>query len=43
MEATTKKKLVIGTSVAVILGVGGYFLHKFLKDKGVFGGKKVNR
>ena len=40
MEATTKKKLIIGTSVAVILGVGGYFLHKFLKDKGVFGGKK---
>lgn len=39
MEATTKKKLVIGTSVAVILGVGGYFLHKFLKEKGVIGGK----
>jgi hypothetical protein len=39
MEATTKKKLVIGTSVAVILGVGGYFLYKFLKEKGVIGGK----
>lgn len=40
MEAKTKKRIVIGTSVAVILGVGGYYLYKFLKDKGVFGGKK---
>jgi hypothetical protein len=39
MEAKTKKRLVIGTSVAVILGVGGYFLYKFLKDSGRIGGK----
>ena len=39
MEAKTKKRLVIGTSVAVILGVGGYYLFRWLKDSGRIGGK----
>jgi len=39
MEAKTKKRVVIWTSVAVILGVGGYFLYKYLKDSGKIGKK----
>ena len=37
MEAKTKKRVIIWTSVAVVLGVGGYFLYKYLKDKGIIG------
>jgi cytoskeletal protein RodZ len=33
MEKSTKKKILIGGSVFVILGVGGYFLWKYLKNK----------
>ena len=40
MEAKTKKRVIIWTSVAAILGVGGYFLYKYLKDSGKIGGKK---
>ena len=37
MEANTKKRIIIWTSVTTILGVGGYFLYKYLKDKGIIG------
>jgi hypothetical protein len=37
MEANTKKRIIIWTSVSAILGVGGYFLYKYLKDKGIIG------
>lgn len=40
MEAKTKKKVIIWTSVAAILGVGGYFLYKYLKDTGKIGKPK---
>lgn len=33
MEKSTKKKLLIGGSAVVILGIGGYFLWKYLKNK----------
>jgi hypothetical protein len=39
MEANTKKRIIIWTSVAAIVGVGGYFLYKYLKDKGIIGKK----
>jgi hypothetical protein len=39
MEAKTKKRVIIWTSVAVVLAVGGYFLVKYLKDKGIIGKK----
>mgnify|MGYP003638925544 CR=1 FL=1 len=39
MEGKTKKRLVIGTSVVIILSVGGYYLYKWLKDSGKIGGK----
>lgn len=39
MESKTKKRIIIWTSVAVVLGVGGYFLVKYLKDKGIIGKK----
>ena len=32
MDPKTKKRLIIGISLTTILGVGGYFLHKYLKD-----------
>lgn len=33
MEKSTKKKLLIGSALVVVLGVGGYFLWKYLKNK----------
>jgi hypothetical protein len=33
MEPGTKKKLIIGGSILVVAGVGGYFLWKYLKNK----------
>jgi len=33
MENSTKKKLIIGGSILVVAGVGGYFLWKYLKNK----------
>lgn len=33
MEQSTKKKLLIGGSLLVVAGVGGYFLLKYLKNK----------
>ena len=35
MDPKTKKKIIIGVSLTTILGVGGYFLYKYLKNKGV--------
>jgi hypothetical protein len=32
MDPKTKKRLIIGISLTTILGVGGYFLYKYLKD-----------
>ena len=33
MDPKTKKKIIIGLSVTTILGVGGYFLYQYLKDR----------
>ena len=39
MDPKTKKKLIIGLSVTTILGVGGYFLYKYIKDKNASAGE----
>jgi hypothetical protein len=40
MEANKKRKIIIWSSVLTILGVGGYFGYKWLKDNGKIGKKK---
>lgn len=40
MDAKKKKRIIIYTSVGLILGVGGYFLYKWLKDSGKIGKKE---
>lgn len=40
MDAKKKNRIIVWTSVAIILSVGGYFGYKYLKDSGKLGGKK---
>lgn len=42
MEAKTKKRIIIWTSVAIVLGIGGYFTYNYLKEKGIIGNKPTD-